>query len=241
MIDLSFNNLSALLALTAMEIVLGIDNVVFLAILVEKVPDQHRERIRKIGISLALVARLALLFCISWIMGLTKPWLEIMGKEISGKSLILLIGGLFLMVKATHEIHEKVEGPHHGPKVLNAKKNGRNQLLYIFLQVVLLDLVFSIDSVITAVGMARETWIMVVAMLSAVAVMFVFSKSIGNFVQKHPTVKILALSFLLMIGMMLFLDGMGVHVGKGYLYFAMAFSMGIELLNMRYQKKARKA
>jgi len=239
MIQLTFNDIGALLALTAMEIVLGIDNVVFLSILVSKVPSQHREKVRKAGILLALIARIALLFSISWIMGLTKPWFSVMDKEVSGKNLILLFGGLFLMVKSTHEIHVKLEGENE--KDALAASGVKKKYGSVFLQIVLLDLVFSLDSVITAVGMAQQTWIMVFSMLAAVIVMFIFSKSIGDFVERHPTVKMLALAFLLMIGLMLVLDGMSVHVSKGYLYFAMAFSLGVEFLNMKYQKKKTKA
>lgn len=222
------------LTLTLMEIVLGIDNVVFLVILTGKLPVVQQSTARRLGLSLALVFRLALLFAISWIMGLTAPMFEVLGKSFSGRDLILLGGGLFLVAKATHEIYDKLEAGH-GER---ADARGGRTFGLILVQIVALDIVFSLDSVITAVGMARHVFVMVFAMVAAVGVMLAFASRIGDFVSRHPSMKILALSFLLLIGVMLVADGMGQHVGKGYIYFAMAFSLGIELLNMRMRKKA---
>lgn len=226
--------LIALFTLTAMEIVLGIDNIIFIAILVAKLPNAQQNSARKIGIGLALVTRLALLFSITWVMGLTQPLVTVLGKAFSGRDLILLFGGLFLIGKATFEIHEKLEaGAHEG---LDSAGKKRGKYLSVLFQIMLLDVVFSLDSVITAVGMAQQLSIMVIAMVIAVAVMLFSAGSIGSFVHKHPTIKILALSFLLLIGVMLLAEGMGNHVNKGYIYFAMAFSLLVEILNMRYRK-----
>jgi predicted tellurium resistance membrane protein TerC len=232
--DLSLDTWVSLLTLTSMEIVLGIDNIIFISILVAKLPAKEQESARKLGIGLALVLRLALLFSISWVMGLTEPMFEVRGHGFSGRDIILLLGGLFLIGKATHEIHEKLES---GPAEKFNKSGGTGaRYNAILLQILVLDVVFSLDSVITAVGMAQQVWIMVVAMVVAVGVMMVSAGAIGSFVQRHPTIKILALSFLLMIGVMLLMEGMGNHVEKGYIYFAMAFSLVVELLNMRYRK-----
>lgn len=223
--------LIALVTLTGMEIVLGIDNIVFISILVAKLPVEQQKKARQIGISLALVARLILLFSISWVMGLTKPLFEVFGFEMTGRNLILLLGGLFLVGKATFEIHDKLEpgAEGHGPKSVRAS------FASIIVQIAILDIVFSLDSVITAVGMAQQISIMVVAMLISIAVMLVSAGAIGSFVERHPTVKILALSFLILIGVMLVAEGTGNHMPKGYIYFSMAFSLGVELLNMRYR------
>ncbi len=231
--ELTTDAVIALLTLTAMEVVLGIDNIVFISILVDKVPVHLQQRIRSLGISMALIMRLGLLFSISWLMGLTRPLFGIWEKEFSGRDLILLVGGLFLIAKATYEIHDKLEGEEPGSA--SGKGKLRNASI-IFVQILILDLVFSLDSVITAVGMAQEIWIMVVAMVVSVIVMLVSAKAIGEFVSKHPTIKILALSFLLLIGVMLVAEGMGKHIPKGYIYFAMAFSLGVELLNMRLRR-----
>jgi len=225
----------SLLTLTAMEIVLGIDNIVFISILTAKLPAAQQPLARRLGLSLALVLRLALLLAISWVMGLTDPLFSVFGKGFSGRHLILLGGGLFLIAKATHEIHEKLEVPSDEEA---AKSGSRGAFGLILLQILALDIVFSLDSVITAVGMAQHIAVMVVAMVVAVGVMLVFARRIGDFVNRHPSMKILALSFLLLIGVMLIAEGMGQHVGKGYIYFAMAFSLGIELLNMQMRKKA---
>jgi predicted tellurium resistance membrane protein TerC len=230
------NPLIALLTLTAMEIVLGIDNVVFIAILVGRLPEDKRERIRRIGITLALAIRIGLLFTLSWLMGLTEPLFTVLGNEFSGRDLILLAGGLFLMGKASHEMHGKLEGP-------DAEDETRRPVLSsvasVLTQILVLDLVFSLDSVITAVGMARSLWVMVTAMVLSVIVMLVSAGRIGGFVDRHPTVKILALAFLLLIGVMLVADGFGQHIPKGYIYFAMAFALAVELLNMRLRKVHR--
>ena len=219
----------SLITLTAMEIVLGIDNVVFISILVDKLPGKQQGRARKLGLSLALILRLALLFAITWVMGLTEPIISAIGREFSGRDLILLGGGLFLIAKATREIHENLEVESHRRKV----PGGRAAFGIILAQILALDVVFSLDSVITAVGMARHITVMVIAMVAAVGVMLAFSGNIASFVNRHPSMKMLALSFLLLIGVVLVADGMGQHVGKGYIYFAMAFSFGVELLNMR--------
>ena len=224
----------SLLTLTAMEVVLGIDNIVFISILTGKLPPEQQPKARRLGLSLALVMRLGLLFALSWVMGLTEPLFQVFGKEFSGRSLILLGGGLFLVAKATHEIHDKLEVAHE-----ERKGGGRAGAFGIILvQILLLDIVFSLDSVITAVGMAQHVAVMIVAMVVAVGIMLVFASRIGDFVNRHPSMKILALSFLLLIGVMLVAEGMGQHVGKGYIYFAMAFSLGVELLNMRLRKKS---
>lgn len=225
--------LIALVTLTAMEIVLGIDNIIFIAILVGRAPEHKREMIRKVGIFLALIMRVALLLSISWVMKLTTPLFTIMEYTFSGRDLILLGGGLFLIAKSTFEIHHKVEGGHQIEQ--NAPPSiSTSSLLF---QIILLDIIFSLDSVITAVGMAEQIWVMIVAMVIAVAVMLAVSGAISGFVEKHPTIKILALSFLILIGVMLTAEGMGQHINKGYIYFAMAFSFLVELLNMRYRLK----
>ncbi|HLG20479.1 MAG TPA: TerC family protein [Bdellovibrionota bacterium] len=231
---LTLDSLAALVSLSAMEIVLGIDNIVFIAILAAKVHKEVRTRVRMIGISLALVARLGLLFSITWIMKLTEPLFSIVGQSFSGRDLILLVGGLFLIAKATYEIHEKLES---GPGGIAAGGSGNRAVGPVIFQIVLIDLVFSLDSVITAVGMTQKIPIMVVAMVLAVAVMMISSGKISDFVHHHPTIKILALAFLLMIGVMLFAEGMGVHIQRGYIYFAMAFSLAVEFLNLRYRKR----
>jgi len=223
----------ALLTLSAMEIVLGVDNIVFIAILVARLPPEKREKIRKIGIGLALIIRIGLLFALSWLMRLTEPLFTVLGEGISGRDLILLIGGLFLVAKSVHEMHSKLEGedPQEGGKGPSAAAVGS-----VLAQILALDIVFSLDSVITAVGMANQLWVMVTAMVIAVGVMLVFAGKIGDFVERHPTVKILALSFLLLIGVMLVAEGLGQHINKGYIYFAMAFALIVELLNMRLRK-----
>jgi predicted tellurium resistance membrane protein TerC len=225
--------LTALVTLTAMEIVLGIDNIVFIAILVAKLPPQEQAKARSLGISLALIFRLGLLFSITWVMSLVEPIFSIFDKAISGRDLILIGGGLFLIAKATFELHEKLEVV---PKEETLRTQPRAGFGILLVQIVLIDMVFSLDSVITAVGMAQQIWIMVVAIILAVGVMLVSSSQISRFVEKHPTIKVLALSFLLLIGVMLLVEGMGAHVSKAYVYFAMGFSLGVEFLNMRYRK-----
>jgi len=226
----------SLLTLTAMEIVLGIDNIVFISILVGKLPAHQQARARRLGLALALVMRVGLLFAISWVMGLTRPLFSIAGHETSGRDLILLGGGLFLLAKATYEIHDKLEVSH---TERDAKASGRGAFGWILLQILLLDIVFSLDSVITAVGMAQHVPVMIVAMVAAVMFMLAFAGRIGDFVNRHPSMKILALSFLLLIGVMLVAESFDQHVSKGYIYFAMAFSLGVELLNMRMRRHAK--
>jgi len=223
----------SLLTLTAMEIVLGIDNIVFISILTGKLPPEEQGRARTIGLSLALILRVGLLFAISWVMGLTEPLFELFDKTFSGRDLILLGGGLFLVAKATHEIHDKLEVSHTD----EGGQAKRRNFALILAQIMVLDIVFSLDSVITAVGMAQHVFVMVIAMMVAVGIMLVFSGAISDFVNRHPSMKILALSFLLLIGVMLIAEGMGQHVSKGYIYFAMSFSLAVELLNMRMRKK----
>ena len=239
MIDLTADALTSLVTLTAMETVLGIDNIVFIAILVGKLPVESQNKIRNLGIGLALLIRVLLLFSISWIMTLTEPLFSIMNHSFSGRDLILLGGGLFLLAKATFEIHHKVEGD---PEIHLHSADPKKKVSPAFMlgQILILDIVFSLDSVITAVGMANEVNIMIVAMVVSMIIMLVSAKHISDFVDKHPTVKILALSFLLLIGVMLVAESMGAHISKGYIYFAMAFSLLVELLNMRYRKKTTK-
>jgi len=223
----------SLVTLTAMEIVLGIDNVIFISILVDKLPRGQQSLGRRLGLSLALILRLGLLFAITWIMRLTAPLFTVLDNEISGRDLILIGGGLFLIWKATKEVHENLEVTHEERKV----PTGQSAFGIILVQILALDIVFSLDSVITAVGMAQDIAVMVAAMVIAVGVMLAFSGSVASFVMRHPSMKILALSFLLLIGVVLVADGLGQHVGKGYIYFAMAFSFGVELLNMRVRGK----
>jgi predicted tellurium resistance membrane protein TerC len=214
-----------------MEIVLGIDNVVFIAILVARLPAGQQEIARRLGLTLALGVRIALLFTISWMMSLTAPLVTI-GRDFSGRDLILLGGGLFLVFKATLEIYNKVEADHH-----ESTSRVRSAFVSVLLQILVLDIVFSLDSVITAVGMANELSIMVTAMVIAMLVMLVSAGTISRFIDSHPSLKILALAFLLLIGVMLVADGMGTHVSKAYIYFAMAFSLLVEMINMRYRRR----
>ena len=235
MIELTNETIIALVTLTAMEIVLGIDNIIFIAILVAKLPVNQQDKIRNIGIGLALGIRILLLFSISWIMTLKEPLFAVMGKEFSGRDLILLGGGLFLIAKSTFEIHHKIEGdPQHAISDANKKKANAGMML---MQILVLDIVFSLDSVITAVGMVTQVSIMVIAMVLSMVVMLLSAGKISSFVERHPTVKILALSFLLLIGVMLVAESMGQHVSKGYIYLAMAFSLAVEVLNIRYRTK----
>src|SRR6187431_473711 len=225
----------SLLTLTAMEVVLGIDNIVFISILTGKLPPAEQPKARRLGLSLALIMRLGLLFTLSWVMGLTAPWFTLFGKGFSGRDLILLGGGLFLIAKATHEIYDKLEVAHEA----EATAGGTHRFGLILAQILALDIVFSLDSVITAVGMAQHVSIMVIAMVVAVGLMLVFAAAIGDFVNRHPSMKILALSFLLLIGIMLLAEGFEQHISKGYIYFAMTFSLAVELLNMRLRKRTR--
>jgi len=224
---------TALLTLTALEIVLGVDNVVFISILSNKLPEGQREKARLAGLAAAMLMRIALLFSISWLIGLTEPWFSIFDHSFSGRDLILLVGGFFLLAKATLELHEKLEGHEEGT-------TGRAAASFVgtIVQIMLLDIVFSLDSVITAVGMADDLPVMVTAVVIAVGVMLFASKGISEFVEKHPTVKVLALSFLLLIGMSLVAEGFHQHIPKGYIYTAMAFSVVVEMMNLRVRGRA---
>ncbi len=220
--------LVAFATLTALEIVLGIDNIVFISILAGKLPPERQASARQIGLLAAMITRILLLFSITWIMKLQDDLFAIAGHGFSGKDLILLGGGLFLLAKATHEMHAKLEGAEHG-----SKQRAAASFASVIVQIMLLDIVFSIDSVITAVGMARQVSVMVAAVVAAVIVMMIFAGPISRFVDRHPTIKMLALSFLLLIGVTLTADGFGTHINKGYVYFAMGFSLFVELLNLR--------
>jgi predicted tellurium resistance membrane protein TerC len=229
---LSAEGLLSLATLTAMEIVLGIDNVVFIAILVARLPEDRQASARRLGLILALGMRIGLLFAITWIMGLTRPFFEVLGHAVSGRDIILLGGGLFLIFKATWEIYDKLEADH-----VEHQRGSAGAFIATLVQIILLDIVFSLDSVITAVGMANELSIMIAAMVLAMLVMLWAAGPVSSFVERRPSVKILALSFLLLIGVMLVAEGMGSHINKGYIYFAMAFSLFVEMLNLRYRKK----
>lgn len=221
----------ALGTLTALEIVLGIDNIIFISILVGRLPPNQRGFARKFGLGLAMIARLALLFSISWVMGLTEPWFAVLSQAISGRDVVLIGGGLFLLAKATHEIHNSLEGiENRGSAVVTTS------LGMVLTQITVLDIVFSLDSVITAVGLVEHVSIMAIAIILAVVVMLMAAKPIGDFVDEHPTIKILALSFLILVGVTLMVEGLDVHVPKGYIYFAMAFSVAVETLNMRMRR-----
>jgi len=218
----------ALVTLTSLEVVLGIDNIIFISILAGKLPAEQQARARTTGLAVAMISRIALLFSLASVMRLTTPWFSVLGRDISGRDLILIGGGLFLLAKSTHEIHEKVEGHGEGT-VARAPASFAG----VIVQILLLDVVFSLDSVITAIGMADEIAIMVAAVMIAVGFMMVFAGAVGDFVHRHPTVKMLALSFLLMIGLSLVAEGFGQHIPKGYIYFAMAFSVFVEMLNLK--------
>ena len=228
-------NWLAFLTLTALELVLGIDNVIFISILVDKLPPAQREIARRIGLFLAMFMRIALLFLLSWMVGLTEPLFTLLTQAVSGRDLILLVGGVFLLWKSTKEIHQLLEG-EEGTSSSAVKAT----FTAVIIQIILIDLVFSLDSIITAVGMVDEIAIMVAAVVVSVGLMMLFASSIGRFVSAHPTVKMLALAFLFVIGVVLVADGMGHHVPKGYVYAALAFSLGVEMLNIR-QRKRRQA
>ena len=222
----------ALATLTALEIVLGIDNIIFITILVGRLPENKRTFARRMGLILAMLTRLALLFSIAWVVTLKEPWFTIFAQEISGKDIIMIGGGLFLIAKATHEIHMSLVGTEEirtVGKVMSLSK--------ILLEISLLDIIFSLDSVITAVGLAQYISIMAIAIVISVIIMMFAAESIGKFVDTHPTIKMLALSFLIMVGFTLIAEGFDVHVPKGYIYFAMLFSVGVEMLNLRVRKK----
>ena len=226
----------ALLTLTTLEIVLGIDNIVFISILTGKLPEEQQPRARQIGLGLAMGMRILLLLAIGWVIGLTEPLFHLANLDFSGRSLILIGGGLFLLVKATFEIHEKLEGTH-------AEEDEKTAVAVfgrVITQIVLLDLVFSLDSVITAVGLADDIPVMIIAVVIAVGVMMVSASAISDFVNDHPTVKMLALSFLLLIGFTLIVEGFEVHIPKGYVYFAMGFAVFVEMLNLRMRRRSKK-
>ena len=225
----------SLFTLTALEIVLGIDNVIFISILAGKLPVEQQAKARQLGLSLALITRVLLLMSLTWIMGLTKPLfaLPVMDRDISGRDLVLLLGGLFLIWKSVKEVHEKLEAADGHATA------GRAQASFagVIAQILVLDIVFSLDSVITAVGMANNIWVMVTAVVIALGVMLKFAGAISDFVNRHPTLKMLALSFLILIGVALVGEGLGHHIPKGYIYFSMAFAFGVEMLNLKLRKK----
>jgi predicted tellurium resistance membrane protein TerC len=222
----------AFFTLTALELVLGIDNIIFISILVDKLPPARRETARRIGLFLAMFMRVGLLLVLSWIVGLTAPWLTVLGHEVSGRDLILIAGGLFLVWKSTKEIHQLTEGEAgHASRAVQASFTA------ILLQIILIDMVFSLDSIITAVGMVDQVAVMVAAVIASVGLMMLFARAIGEFVSAHPSIKMLALSFLLVVGVVLIAEGFDHKVPKGYIYFAMAFSVAVEMLNIRMRRK----
>jgi predicted tellurium resistance membrane protein TerC len=227
----------SLVTLTALEIVLGIDNVIFISILAAKLPAEQQDKARKLGLTLALVTRILLLCSITWVMSLTKVLFTVPGVnvDVTGKSLILLVGGLFLIGKSVVEIHEKLEGPDGHATQGGGGASFRGTII----QILLLDIVFSLDSVITAVGMANQLWVMITAVVIALGVMLMFAGAISDFVNRHPTLKMLALSFLILIGVMLVGESLGQHIPKGYIYFSMAFAFGVEMLNLRLRAHSK--
>lgn len=226
----------ALATLTALEIVLGIDNIVFISILVSRLPANERNKARIIGLALAMISRILLLLSIKWVMTLTKPLFALIGHVFSGRDIILILGGLFLFGKSTLEIHHSLEGLEKDA----SKKAVNATFLGVLFQVMVLDIIFSLDSVITAVGLAEHLTVMILAIMIAIGVMMLSAKAIGNFVDEHPTIKMLALSFLILIGVTLVAEGLEFHIPKGYIYFAMAFSIFVEILNMKVREKVRK-
>ena len=222
----------ALVTLTSLEIVLGIDNIVFLSILTGRLPQSKQKSARKLGLAFAMLTRLALLFSLAWIVRLTNPLFTLAGNEISARDVILIAGGLFLIAKSTFEIHGKIEG-EAGPEY-----SGRVGVSYwgVIIQIAIIDIIFSLDSVITAVGMAQHVGVMATAIVIAVLIMMVFAEAVSRFIEQHPTIKILALSFLLLIGTALVADGLDLHIPKGYIYFAMAYALAVEVLNIRYRR-----
>ncbi len=223
----------AFATLTALELVLGIDNIIFISILVDKLPKDKRETARRIGLSMALFMRIGLLLVLSWIVGLVAPMFTLLGHEISGRDSILLLGGLFLIWKSTTEIHQTLEGGDNGQS-----SNSKNTLTSVILQIMVIDIVFSLDSIITAVGMVDQVEIMIAAVIVSVGLMMLFARDIGDFVSKHASIKMLALSFLVVVGVVLVAEGFEHHIPKGYIYFAMAFSVCVEMLNIRSRKKS---
>ena len=225
----------AFATLTMLELVLGIDNIIFISILVDKLPLAQREMARRIGLFMAMFMRIGLLLVLAWIVGLVEPLFTVMGQGISGRDLILILGGLFLIWKSTGEIHQSLEGDEaHGASAVKAT------LTAVILQIMIIDLVFSLDSIITAVGMVDDVRVMIAAVICSVALMMLFAGPIGRFVSAHPTIKMLALAFLVVVGVVLVAEGFGHHVPKGYVYFAMAFSFGVEMLNIRLRKRSAK-
>ena len=223
----------AFATLTALELVLGIDTIIFISSLVDKLPAQQREIARRIGLFMAMFMRIGLLLVLSWIVGLVEPMLTVLGHEVSGRDAILLLGGLFLIWKSTTEIHQTLEGEEDGHST-----NSKSTLFSVILQIMVIDIVFSLDSIITAVGMVDQVEIMIAAVITSVGLMMLFARSIGEFVSNHPTIKMLALSFLVVVGVVLIAEGFEHHIPKGYIYFAMAFSLGVEMLNIRLRKKS---
>jgi len=224
----------ALITLTALEIILGIDNIIFISILAGKLPPQQQKKARIIGLGLAMITRIGLLFSLTWLMKLTTPLFSVIGHDISGRDLILILGGLFLLGKSTLEIHEKLEGEEG-----EASTRAAASFAGILIQIMFLDIIFSLDSIITAIGMARQLPIMVAAVVIAVGFMMLFSGAVSAFIDRNPTIKILALSFLILIGVALIGDGLGMHIPKGYVYFAMAFSVGVEMLNIKVRGRGK--
>lgn len=223
----------AFFTLTALELVLGIDNIIFISILVDRLPRESQEKARRIGLFFAMFMRIGLLLLLSWMVGATDPLFSVLGKPFSPRDIILFLGGLFLLWKSTQEIHQLLEGEEEE----HASKNRKAGFTAIILQIMVIDLVFSLDSIITAVGMARDVAVMIAAVVASVGLMMLFARGIGEFVSAHPSIKMLALSFLLVVGMALAAEGLGHHVPKGYIYFAMAFSLAVEMLNLRMRKK----
>jgi predicted tellurium resistance membrane protein TerC len=226
----------AFATLTLLELVLGIDNIIFISILVDKLPKAKRELARRLGLFMAMFMRIGLLLVLAWIVGLVAPLFSILGKEISGRDLILILGGMFLIWKSTSEIHQSLEGVES-----HAVAKATASFAAIILQIMIVDLVFSLDSIITAVGMVDDVRVMIAAVIASVALMMLFAGPIGRFVSDHPTIKMLALSFLVVVGVVLIAEGFDHHVPKGYVYFAMAFSLGVEMLNIRMRKRAAAA
>ncbi|RLJ61622.1 TerC family protein [Sulfurisoma sediminicola] len=224
----------AFFTLTALELVLGIDNIIFISILVDKLPKAKQELARRIGLFLAMFMRIALLLLLSWIVGLTEPVLTVTSFEITGRDLILISGGLFLIWKSTGEVHQLLEGEEGGES-----RRVAASFAGVIAQIMVIDLVFSLDSIITAVGMVSEVAVMIAAVVASVGLMMLFAGAIGRFVSDHPTIKMLALSFLVVVGVVLIADGFGHHVPKGYIYFAMAFSVSVEMLNIRMRKRVK--
>jgi len=225
----------AFATLTALELVLGIDNIIFISILVDKLPPEKREWVRRVGLFMAMFMRIGLLLLLSVIVGLVQPLFTVLGQDISGRDLILVLGGLFLIWKSTGEIHQSLEGEEeHGSSVAKSTVGA------ILVQIMVIDLVFSLDSIITAVGMVDEVAIMIAAVVASVGLMMVFASGIGRFVSDHPSIKMLALTFLVVVGVVLMAEGFGHHVPKGYIYFAMAFSLIVEMLNIRFRKRSKK-